>query len=556
MATLAQINDTLKDQTSSIEDGTKTTSGLKDRFSEFLSRQQGSGDKRENEIEARQKERRQKVMASRPASFTQGVTQGLGFGGGLGFGAIAQKLLAGMGLAAGAIGLGAGKLISFAPAIAVMSKFGEQAINALVDYVEKEYFDDMQLEPKTKKNLVDGVQTAIGARLLGVKSPLGLAIAGIVGAYGDTAIAAINKKFGKENGVYNIPGTELDIDTQSEAFISALGVTLSLVAPALLRFTGKGLLKLLLKMGAGRAAFAMGAAVAGMLGLKNPFAASGKPPPIDEMKDANAKKPPGPVVTRKSPIPKVNAAAAAAARMQAINSPATTGRKVTMYGKPTVRRDAQGKFRSLNDPPGAGGKSLAMIKSMKQSQARIAAEAIKNSAALKKSATMLLRAAGPLAVAFEAYQGTQDPNLADMPAPLAATSNVATGFTFGILDFVQNGYADLNNLTNKGINLLLDAAGVSDDYRLGMMSKSDTQASANRFISRAYGNYLSNPPVIGPQPPNVGLASKDLYDPFQEAPGLKLNQDFSNHKAINAPMNIISLGNTQDFASGVVNMPP
>ena len=58
MATLAQINDTLKDQTSSIEDGTETTAGLRERFGKFLDRQQGSGDKREIEIEARQKERR------------------------------------------------------------------------------------------------------------------------------------------------------------------------------------------------------------------------------------------------------------------------------------------------------------------------------------------------------------------------------------------------------------------------------------------------------------------------------------------------------------------
>ena len=42
MATLAQINETLRDQTSSIEDGTKTTEGLKDRFGKFLDRQQGS----------------------------------------------------------------------------------------------------------------------------------------------------------------------------------------------------------------------------------------------------------------------------------------------------------------------------------------------------------------------------------------------------------------------------------------------------------------------------------------------------------------------------------
>ena len=85
MATLAQINETLRDQTSSIEDGTRTTAGLRDRFSEFLDAAQKAGDSREDEIEERQKERRQRVIASRPTSFTQGLTQGLGFGNGFGF---------------------------------------------------------------------------------------------------------------------------------------------------------------------------------------------------------------------------------------------------------------------------------------------------------------------------------------------------------------------------------------------------------------------------------------------------------------------------------------
>ena len=69
MATLAQINDTLRDQTSSIEDGTRTTAGLRDRFGEFLDRQQGSGDKREQEIEERQKERRQELWLNGRVAF-------------------------------------------------------------------------------------------------------------------------------------------------------------------------------------------------------------------------------------------------------------------------------------------------------------------------------------------------------------------------------------------------------------------------------------------------------------------------------------------------------
>lgn len=529
MATLATINETLKDQTSSIEDGTRTTEGLRDRFGQFIDRQVGSaGDNREQEIKERQKESRKKVIAQRPQNFTQGLTQGLGFGGGMGFGALSQKILAGMGIAMGGIGLAAGKLLSFGPAIAVFSKFGEQAISGLVDYVEDTYFDGMQLEKDTKKKLVDGVQTSIGARLLGVKSPLGLAIAGIVGAYGDTAISAINEKFGHKDGVYTIPGTELDIDTQSEAFISALGVTMSLVAPAILRLAGKGLLKLLLKLGAGRAAFAMGAAVAGMLGLKNPFAASGKPPPIDEMKDANAKnkKPPGPVVTRKTPIPQVNAAAAAAARMQKINSPPTTGRKVSSYGAPTVRRDAQGRFRSLNDPPGEGGKSKAIILAKKQADARIKAESIKNNAALKKTAGVLLKVAGPLALAYEAHQGATNEDLNNMPTGAAVATQITTSYTLGLLDLLQNGYATLDNMSRTAMNFGLNAIGVNEDYRFNMAPMSDLAGDTRRFLNKAYAppsSKLTLPLLPDGTVPEHGLpftgggvVDKQLFDSMQQ----------------------------------------
>ena len=286
MATLAQINETLRDQTSSIEDGTRTTAGLRDRFGEFLDRQQGSGDKREQEIEERQKERRQRVMASRPTSFTQGLTQGLGFGGGFGFGAIAERILGAMGLAAGAIGLGAGRLLRLGPAIAVMSKFGEQAISGLVDYVDKE-IDGLDFSAEAKETLTKGGQFALAARFAGIKSPLGLAMAGLVGAYGEETMRKVNEAFGNKDGVYTIPGTAIDIDTESQAFIGALGFAMAAIAPALLRFVGTRLAAALALLPVGRGVKALSAALGLAMGIK--AVSGGAPPDPDEIK--NNKKP-------------------------------------------------------------------------------------------------------------------------------------------------------------------------------------------------------------------------------------------------------------------------
>ena len=538
MATLATINETLIEQTSSIEDGTRTTESLKERFGQFIDRQVGSaGDDREQEIKERQKESRKSIIANSPKNFSAGLTQGLGFGGGLGFGALAQKILAGMGIAMGGIGFAAGKLLSFAPAIAVFSKFGEQAISGLVDYVEDTYFDGKQLAPASKKDLVDGVQTALGARLLGVKSPLGLAIAGIVGAYGDTAITAINEKFGEKDGVYTIPGTELDIDTQSEAFISALGVTLSLVAPALLRVTGKGLLKFLGKVGAGRAAVAMGVAVASMLGLKNPFAASGKPPPIDEIK-SNKK----PVQQKSSFLSKI-AASANASRMLTLNSNSAmdrgaASRKKVFAGfvKPTVKRNNLGRF----EPLGKTKADEVLLKTIQQRQARLQAEAVKNSSALKKTAGFLLRAAGPLLLAVQGVQGATDENLNNLPDSVAAGTNILTANTLGVLDLVQNAYATLDNISRQAMNFGLNAVGAPEDYRFGMATMSDLAGDANKFINNRYtGPSTLIPPLnsAGTVPEHglpftgSGMIHNDLFDSMQiiRKQGIATNADGGYH---------------------------
>ena len=477
MATLAEINETLRDQTSSIEDGTRTTAGLRDRFGEFLDRQQGSGDKRENEIEERQKERRQRVMASRPTSFTQGLSQGLGFGG-LNFGAIAQKILGAMGLAAGAIGLGAGRLISFAPAIAVMSKFGEQAINSLVDYVEKEYFDDKQLEPTTKEDLVDGVQTAIGARLLGVKSPLGLAIAGIVGAYGDTAIAAINEKFGKKDGVYNIPGTELDIDTQSDAFISGLGVALSLVAPALLRFAGKRLALALALLPIGKGVKALSTALGLAMGIKS--FSGGAPPDPDEIKN-NKKRPPPKVKSGGFGALSNMVRPGAGTSMSAANLP-TAPKAVALDTK-------ESKLKNL-------------VRSMK---------------GFDKAISALGKIALPLSVAVESVLAQGDPRLENVQGPGAKAVIGTVTSPFGVVDMVHNAFAGLINLPNAITNFGLSQIYGEDAPQLSpILQPIDTMGFVRSAINDVHKNmvYTSKTPtqmMIDTLPPD-GIPTPDRFN--------------------------------------------
>jgi len=509
MATLAEINETLRDQTSSIEDGTKTTAGLRDRFGEFLDRQTGSGDKREQEIEERQKERRQRIIAQRPTNFTQGLSQGLGFGGGFGFGAIAQKILGAMGLAAGTIGLGAGKLLSFGPAIAVMSKFGEKAIGGMVDYIEKEYFEGKQLAPATKEDLVDGVQTALGARLLGVKSPLGLAIAGIVGAYGDTAIAAINEKFGNKDGVYTIPGTDLDIDTQSDAFISGLGVALSFVGPALLRFAGKRLALALALLPIGKGVKALSAAVGLALGIKT---ASGGSPVYDRNEAKNK----GP---RNKP-PKPLGGSAAASRLLKFNNPPGSGGKAKTIIKPAfpknpsyVGRGPDGKFMSFNNPLGEGGKAPKSAGGL----SAFLDSAKKFNSSMLSTLRLTSKAIPFIGVAAEAGLAQFNDNFGPEMDPASKASAGVLTSPLALVDSLQNLTAMANNLVNTGVNYTLDAAGI--DYQFGMMNYSDLAGQAQRAINRGFAQQLQTPSVIGINPPNVGLTAEGFKtDAFPDNP--------------------------------------
>ena len=519
MATLAQINETLRDQTSSIEDGTKTTAGLRDRFGEFLDRQQGSGDKREQEIEERQKERRRNIMASRPRSFSQGLTQGLGFGG-LNFGGIAEKILGAMGLAAGAIGLGAGRLLRLGPAIAVVSKFGEQAIGGLIDYLDKE-IDGIDFSEKAKNDLTKGAQFGLAARFLGFRNPLAVAIAGAVGAYGDEAIDIVNKRLKNDDGTYKVPFLNVEIDTKTEGFQMALAYAAATIAPTILGLTGTLLKGALKKIPLVKAASLVGAATMAFFGLKG----SGTPPDPDEIK--NNKK------TTVKTVKPISAASAYNFR-SAIQ---------TTTNIPNVA--------NLNTSPmsfSTAAQTKSSVVSTKYNDAIM--RMAKASDGLKKvvSKTFL-----PAAIVYEYMSGLKDPALANTPNSAKGTVNLLAETTGGTIDLLANGVNAMINLASMGVNRGLNQIGT--DAQIPMLPmNSDVSGFIKRSIDSGFAAFKSAPALnYGAQPPNVGLAPPELFNAFPNGQ-VQFNDLSNNQQNRGGDMNVISIGNTQDFGSKVVDI--
>tara|TARA_B100000963_G_scaffold174593_1_gene151878 strand:+ start:1102 stop:2739 length:1638 start_codon:yes stop_codon:yes gene_type:complete len=504
MATLAQINETLRDQTSSIEDGTRTTAGLRDRFGEFLDAAQKAGDSREEELEAKQKERNQRAIAQRPSSFTQGLKQGLGLPSGFGIGGIAQKILGAMGMAAGGIGLGAGKLLKFGPAIAVMSEFGEKAIGGLVDYVDKE-IDGIDFSDEAKETLTKGGQFALAARFAGIKSPLGLAMAGLVGAYGEETMKKVNEAFGNEDGVYTIPGTAIDIDTESQAFIGALGYAMALIAPALIKFAGKRLALALALLPLGKGVKALSSALGLALGIKT--ISDGKLPPTDEIEKNKNKNKTKTVKTLQKSL-----AAQNAARMM------------------------------LMEPKGAGLKPAnlnAIISSTKTGDPRVDIKPNPNKAGkvpfrfpqlegafdkVKQSADGLAKSAGKMlvvpAILYEYLSGIGSEELKDTPDFLQGTTNLLAEATGGTLDFAGNLMGSILNAGIMSTNFAANKVGM-DENLIGFRFKpSDYAGAIRRGVNSFFAGTLNTPaldsagmsPRIDLFPPNSGLATADQFN--------------------------------------------
>ena len=538
MATLAQINETLRDQTSSIEDGTRTTAGLRDRFGEFLDKQQGSGDKREQEIEERQKERRQRVMASRPRSFSQGLTQGLGFGG-LNFGGIAERLLGAMGLAAGAIGLGAGKLLRLGPAIAVMSKFGEQAIGGFIDYVDGE-LDSIDFSKKAKEDLTKGGQFALASRLLGFRNPLSNVLAGAVGAYGDELIDIVNKRLKNEDGKYTIPFLEKEVNTKSEEFQMALGVAVAAIAPTILSMSGGIIKQVLKKIPLGRAVQLVGLAAATFFGLRS---GSGAPPDPDEIKK-NKK----PTVKTVKPITAAKAMNFRSAIQTTTTIPKAANINAMSFSTAADPR-VNMKAANLNNAPKVTTKST-IFKKYDDAIIRMA----EASDGLKKAVGKTFL---PAALVYEYMSGLKDPALADTPDFMKGTVNLLAETTGGTIDLLSNGVNAMINLASMGINRGLNQLG--SDAQIPMLRMdSNLSGAIKRSVNSGFKNFqlptLNDQGMIdniGLFPPNVGLIPGGGAQ-IESVPGVQVFDGSNNVNNHAGNMSIISIGETQDFGSKII----
>ena len=106
------------------------------------------------------------------------------------------------------------------------------------------------------------------------------------------------------------------------------------------------------------------------------------------------------------------------------------------------------------------------------------------------------------------------------------------------------------NLASMGINRGLNQLG--SDAQIPMLSTSqDLAGSIKRSIDSGFANFGSGP--IGMAPPNVGLAPPELFNAFPNGQ-VQFNDLSNNQQNRGGDMNIISIGNTQDFGSKVVDI--
>lgn len=213
MATLADINETLKQQNETLVTVSETL------VDQIKSEKRNRLDDLEEKREATVKKVKEKSKLDSPRSFSEGFSQGLGFGipGGAG-------LASAMGLAAGAAGAVAGKTLKFGIPIALMQTFGEQAFQSMFDAIDP---NNIMISDKDKETLstelTDAGSVALGARFLGFGWPA--AIGGAVGTlFGSRITELLTNIFGDE---VNNPFSEWigpeDIDLTNPLIGEALG---------------------------------------------------------------------------------------------------------------------------------------------------------------------------------------------------------------------------------------------------------------------------------------------------------------------------------------------
>lgn len=270
MSSLAEINQRLIEQN---EEQKRTSDAIQDVSKAILTQMKEDRRSKLDEGEAKLEAKREKPKGFQQAFMRSSGLEGLGK---FGTGFLAALFGAGSGLAT-ALGTAAGGLIRLGPAALVLSDFVENAFKTLLNNIDDSVFTGFDLDVETKDKIANGAQTALAARFLGVKSPLGLLAAAVAGAYGDELIASLRGWFDKD-GDGKIEKFGITLDTESKAVQEGIVLAAALAAPAMLRLVGKGLVWALKKTPVGRVGAALITGISTLFG----FAKSAKSAPIPE----------------------------------------------------------------------------------------------------------------------------------------------------------------------------------------------------------------------------------------------------------------------------------
>ena len=271
MSSLAEINQQLMEQNKEQE---RTSVAIEDVRAAITAQLKEDRRSRLDEREAKIEAKRAKPQGFQQAFMRSSGLEGLG---NFGTAFLAALFGAGSGLAT-ALGTAAGGLIRLGPVALVLSDFVENAFKTLLNNIDDSVFTGFDLDVETKDKIANGAQTALAARFLGVKSPLGLLAAAVAGAYGDELIASLRGWFDKD-GDGKIEKFGITLDTESKAVQEGIVLAAALAAPAMLRLVGKGLVWALKRSPVGRVGAALITGISTLFGFAK--SATGAPIPED-----------------------------------------------------------------------------------------------------------------------------------------------------------------------------------------------------------------------------------------------------------------------------------
>jgi hypothetical protein len=294
----------------------------------------------------------------------------------------------------------------------------------------------------------------------------------------------------------------MEIDTNSEGFVNALGITAALIAPTLLKTVGKGLLFALKKFPAIRLATVLAGSVGAMLGLssgaadartKEATANKGDPRNKPGAYDSGSR-PKATLPDSTNPrilTANIDRAPSAPQFSANMDRPPTTPRTIAndAYIKSLqTKQKVPLKFPQLEGLSNKLKASLANAKTVPKINIDSKAISSKYSTFGKgfdmdKLIKPVAKLAVPAVIAYDAYLGTQSKELENVSTGGAAATNVATGATLGTVDFLNNAVVDAYNVLLAGQNKLAQSSKYLSFLEAEYISRSNLQQQANQAIA-------------------------------------------------------------------------